>query len=212
MSHIGDLLPQAAASPPTRREARCETILDVARACFLGDGYAATSMSTIAARLGGSKGTLYNYFPCKAGLFSAVIRRECARQALPLFDRLGEDEVETTLHELARGIVAFIHAETSLTIQRLIAAEASRFPELGQLFYESGPRPVQERLIGLLSRLMDSGLLARADAETAATHFMALVLSNTDRLRLWGGMPALRPADLDRQTRAAVEVFLRAYG
>ena len=45
-----------------RRDERRDGILDVGRDCFLVDGYAATSMSSIAARLGGSKGTLYNYF------------------------------------------------------------------------------------------------------------------------------------------------------
>ena len=36
-------------------------------------------MSTIAARLGGSKGTLYNYFKSKEELFEAYIRETCGR-------------------------------------------------------------------------------------------------------------------------------------
>ena len=44
---------------------RRELILDVASEVFLKEGYAATSMSEIAARLGGSKGTLYNYLKSK---------------------------------------------------------------------------------------------------------------------------------------------------
>ena len=40
------------------RDRRSE-ILDVAGEIFLDQGYAAASMSAIAARLGGSKGTLY---------------------------------------------------------------------------------------------------------------------------------------------------------
>ena len=58
-----------------RDQAREAIILDVARDCFLAEGYAATSMSTIAARLGGSKGTLYNYFKNKEDLFAAVVQR-----------------------------------------------------------------------------------------------------------------------------------------
>ena len=40
------------------RDERREAILKVARAAFLSDGYAATSMSAIAAKVGGSKATL----------------------------------------------------------------------------------------------------------------------------------------------------------
>ena len=46
--------------PRLDRDARREAILDVASDVFLEEGYANASMSTIAARLGGSKGTLYN--------------------------------------------------------------------------------------------------------------------------------------------------------
>ena len=47
------------------RDQRREAILQVAREVFFEYGYSAASMSTIAARLGGSKGTLYNYFKNK---------------------------------------------------------------------------------------------------------------------------------------------------
>ena len=54
-----------------------EHILKVAYAAFLGEGYAATSMSSIAAKVGGSKATLYNYFSSKEELFAAVIEEKC---------------------------------------------------------------------------------------------------------------------------------------
>ena len=38
-------------------------------------------MATIAARVGGSKATLYNHFPSKEDLFAAVIREVCEGQA-----------------------------------------------------------------------------------------------------------------------------------
>ena len=67
----------SAASNPSKRDERREAILDVAEACFLAEGYDATSMSTIAARVGGSKGTLYNYFKNKEELFAAMMQRVC---------------------------------------------------------------------------------------------------------------------------------------
>ena len=69
-----------------RRDQRREAILEVARAVFTEEGFAAASMSSIAARLGGSKGTLYNYFKSKEELFAAYVREECARFAEGVFD------------------------------------------------------------------------------------------------------------------------------
>lgn len=68
------------ASPDERRE----HILAVAARVFAEDGYGATSMSTIAARLGGSKATLYKYFPSKELLFEAVIQQRCGEVVAPL--------------------------------------------------------------------------------------------------------------------------------
>src|SRR5580698_7433873 len=72
----------------TRSDAKRRAILDVASEVFVAQGYAATSMSEIAARLGGSKGTLYNYFRSKEELFSAFIVDTCQGPAMTYFDRL----------------------------------------------------------------------------------------------------------------------------
>jgi AcrR family transcriptional regulator len=58
----------------TAKDVRRQAIMQIARDIFLEEGYAAASMSAIAARLGGSKGTLYNYFASKEELFKAVIQ------------------------------------------------------------------------------------------------------------------------------------------
>ena len=59
-------------------EATRQLLIDVAREFFTERGYAGTSMSLIATRVGGSKGTLYNYFKSKEELFVAVIERNGA--------------------------------------------------------------------------------------------------------------------------------------
>jgi len=72
----------------SRGDAKRRAILDVASEVFLAQGYAATSMSEIAATLGGSKGTLYNYFRSKEELFSAFITDTCQGPAMAIFDQL----------------------------------------------------------------------------------------------------------------------------
>src|SRR3546814_4420702 len=56
-----------------RKTQRRASILEVARLSFFEKGYAATTMSGIAATLGGSKSTLWRYFSSKEELFAAVL-------------------------------------------------------------------------------------------------------------------------------------------
>src|SRR3546814_14236049 len=56
-----------------RKTQRRASILEVARRSFFEKGYAATTMSGIAATLGGSKSTLWRYFSSKEELFAAVL-------------------------------------------------------------------------------------------------------------------------------------------
>jgi AcrR family transcriptional regulator len=195
-----------------RRTARREAILKVARGYFLSEGFAATSMSVISSRLGGSKGTLYNYFENKEDLFAAVMRRECASRVLPLFDQAAASTVEETLYRLGRGFLEFVLSDATLTIQRVIIAEGARFPELGRIFYENGPKLFTERLVELFADLIEAGSLPSADPVLAASHFKDLALSSTDHMVLWRVHPPLDATELDRQARIAVAAFLKAYG
>src|ERR1700756_1305734 len=89
------------APPINRRDQRREAILKIAQQVFLEEGYAAASMSTIAARVGGSKGTLYNYFRSKAELFVAVIQNLCEIQQNHMFD-IPDPDIRKFMTELGR--------------------------------------------------------------------------------------------------------------
>ena len=195
-----------------KRDERRETILDVARDCFLVYGYAATSMSAIAARLGGSKGTLYNYFKSKDELFAAMMQRQCGEMQDTLFDvsAVG-DAPRARLTHFGRTFLELLLSPDSLAIQRLVVAESERFPELGHAFYESGPRPVMQRMGDYLGELMHRGVLRNADTAAAANHFKDLALSGVYQRRLWGVISDLTPEQMDAQIECAVDTFLRAY-
>src|ERR1700709_127446 len=61
------------------KEAMHERILDTAGRLFYGQGIRAVGVDTIAAEIGISKRTLYNYFPSKDALITAYL----GRRALP---------------------------------------------------------------------------------------------------------------------------------
>jgi AcrR family transcriptional regulator len=195
-----------------RRDERRDAILDVARDCFLSLGYAATSMSAIAARLGGSKGTLYNYFKSKEELFAAMMERQCLELQDVLFDVSGVgDEPRQRLTHFGRNFLELLLEPMPLAIHRIVVAESERFPELGRAFYDSGPRLIMDRIGAYLSELMDQGLLRRADPLIAAQHFKDLAISGVYQPRLWGVIGDLTPEQMDVQVERGVDTFMRAY-
>src|SRR3954464_9054153 len=116
------------------RDARREAILDVAEAVFLEQGFAAASMSEIAARLGGSKGTLYNYFKSKDELFQAYVQRRCVLNLDEIYGIESRAEsVRETLARVGRGFLKRVLSDENLRHFRLIIAEAERAPEFGRM-------------------------------------------------------------------------------
>src|SRR6266550_287247 len=57
----------------SRKDRKRAEIVAIAQNLFFREGYAGTSMSQLAAALGGSKTTLYNYFQAKEDLLLAVV-------------------------------------------------------------------------------------------------------------------------------------------
>ena len=197
-----------------KSELRRRAILDVAREAFLAQGFAATSMSEIAVRLGGSKGTLYNYFRSKEDLFAAIMIDTCQGPANAVFDHLPpiDGDLRAGLIELGAGLLGFILSGPSMAIHRLAVAEADRFPVLGRIFYETGPLRGQERLEVYFRSLIDAGQLKPVDPGMAARRFKDLVLSDVYSRRLWGVMEDLTPAQLEAHATESADIFLAAFG
>ena len=201
-----------AAKPLSDRDARREAILDVAEQVFLEEGFDAASMSTIAARVGGSKGTLYNYFRSKDDLFAAYVQRHCAWQSEAMFALLGErTDLVATLHDLGQRHLEMVLGEDNVRRFRVITAEAERAPEIGRIFYESGPQNAARRLAALLSDAAARGELVIEDPLQAAHNFIALCSSRLHKARLCNFTPEPGADDIDREVRGAVKVFLAAY-
>jgi AcrR family transcriptional regulator len=196
-----------------RSDARRRAILDVARAIFLQEGYAAASMSNIAARLGGSKGTLYNYFRSKEELFAAFMTDMCEGVANALFDNLPdfEGDLRPALVKAGEGFVGLILSEPLVAIHRLIIGEAGRFPELGRIFYENGPKRGETRLGAYFQGAIDAGLLRPGDPVAMGKRFKQLVISDLQDRRLWGVLGEPAPDEIRARVAEGVDIFLAAY-
>jgi AcrR family transcriptional regulator len=195
------------------RDARREAILDAAAEVFMEEGFAAASMSAIAARVGGSKGTLYNYFKSKEALFEAYIVRHCVWQQEAMFALVTPDsDIAEALTHFGRGYLASVFSEFSLRNFRLIVAEAERAPQIGKAFYEAGPLAGVARLAGHIERWAREGRLSLADPVGAAHQFIGLCQNRLFKARLCNAVPELSAEGIDAEVGAAVATFLAAFG
>lgn len=201
---------------PSRREAnrqsRREAILDVAAQSFLEQGYAGTTMSAIAATLGGSKGTLWSYFESKDVLFAAVIERvtDAFRAQLSLILK-PDDGVEAALRRFCAEFLRKVTSPEAIAIHRLVVGEANRFPEIGRIFYARAPQRTQRLLADFIDGAMARGELRRDDALTAARQLTALVMYGGHQQMLMSLIEALTPEAIQAEVDRAMATFLRAY-
>ncbi len=205
-------MPLAEARKPTPDERRT-AILDIAREAFLEEGYAATSMSRIAALVGGSKATLYSYFPSKKDLFVAVMDRETNHLFDQIFNvKLQAGEPRAAFHELVRRSISALLSDTILKGYRLIVAEAGRFPEISKACYDLAVRRGLERLALYFGQVMLDGVMRPCDPMQAAETFLDLTAGSLHTQRLWAAIDAVAPEALDAEARRITGVFLAAYG
>jgi AcrR family transcriptional regulator len=196
---------------PTRDERR-ETILKVAREVFFEQGYTAASMSTIAARLGGSKGTLYNYFKSKEELFEAQVRERCGAAADRITEVTAEGEPEEVLTRLGEQYLEHLYSQETVQMFRILVAEAQRSPELARVFYEVGPARGQQGLTDYLEAAKARGALAMPDCALAAEQFLSLCKGRAHLQFLLNLIPPLKPAEIRLQIAQAVSAFITLYG
>jgi TetR/AcrR family transcriptional regulator, mexJK operon transcriptional repressor len=207
---------QIASSDSPRSDAKRRAIVDVARSAFLAQGYAATSMSEIAAKLGGSKGTLYNYFRSKEELFEAFMVETCQGPAAEVFGRLPSPtesrDIRASLIDHGVTLLEFLLREDMIALHRLVVAEAGRFPELGRMFYEAGPQRGEVRFTEYFEGAIAAGLVRAGDAKMMGQRLKDLVLSDVYLRRLWGVLEPLSARAARAHVAESVDIFLRAFG
>jgi AcrR family transcriptional regulator len=202
----------ATATTPNRDQRR-ETIMSVAREVFFEHGYTGTSMSAIAARLGGSKGTLYNYFKSKEELFEAQLRDLCDSKADELREAIAGDEPpDEALSNLGRSYLAHLYSEETVKLFRILVAESQRSPELGRLFYAVGPARGRKSLEEYFLAAKAKGLLDIPDCGLAANQFLSLCKGAQHLQFLLNLIPPLTAEEIGVEVDQAVHAFMAIYG
>jgi AcrR family transcriptional regulator len=205
--------PKSSGGRPTRTAAaaRDERLLEIATNMFLQYGFEATSIDSLAEAAGIGKATLYARYSDKSALFTAVLRRRILQVYLPIEAELENNfkgaDLEDALQLIAQRLLEKSVTTESITLGRILSAQASRFPDLAQLaVQESWGR--QLRLVeGVLRHFSGEICLPPLDFPLIADLFLSIVLGRVTALAMFGSVPD-RDA-LVKRSKAAVRLFVR---
>ena len=196
----------------TKTEAKRQAILQAAAAVFREVGFERASMSEIRARVGGSKATLYNYFPSKEKLFFEVMYQATERTLVDITATL-DPEAEDVRQELLRfgqKLLPALYSPASIAVRRVVIAESGQ-SDIGKVVFEGATLPMERHVAEFLRRAMKRGNLRSADAKIAAMQLLSLLESELLQRVLLGVEVSLKPDALKANVRRAVEVFLSGY-
>lgn len=197
----------------TKSEAKREAILDVAAHVFREEGFERTTMSEICARVGGSKATIYNYFPSKEDLFFEIMFRstEAEFEATHLVLDPTKDNIAEALRHFGEGLLTLLNSPDVQAARRLIAAESGR-SGLGRLCYERGPKRGEAMLSDFLQEAMSLGKLRPADPMVATRHLRGLLEFELLDRSLYHLQDEMTAEQIKAIAERAIDVFMAAYG
>lgn len=196
----------------TERSAKHAAVLDAARRMFIRDGYGATGMDAIAKEAGVAKQTIYNHFRSKEELFAAVVRGRCDEMTVFLEDVGIENKPpEEVLRELGNHFLQSVLSGKRMPLLRVLVAEAQRFPELGRIYYQSGPDVAARRLAHYLEEQNAKGVLQVPDPRLAAEAFYGMLSSHLQVRALLELEPQINAERQQAHVNMAVETLLRAW-
>lgn len=194
----------------SKSEQRRVHILHVAAETFTELGVENTTMLDILNRLGGSKSTIYSYFPSKAELVQAVVAHAAEIKLQEAFIKLDTGAApDEMLRRFGRTYLTQILTPELVSATRIAQQDGQR-SDNGKRFYDSGPRIGWELMQAWLDHHVAAGALIPCDTRVAAMHLKGLLQSELlDRALFGMPMPAAGP--VHQAADRAIDAFLRAY-
>jgi TetR/AcrR family transcriptional repressor of mexJK operon len=198
-------------SPSQLLSARAR-ILEAAAETFRTHGYD-VPMDTVAAAANVAKQTLYNQFGSKEDLFKAMIADRAAIMRAPLAAHALERHPREMLTDVARQYYTHACSPSEMGYYRMIIGASQQFPEIGQAYYEAGPRQMLEALSQWIAREERLGRLdAGGEPNIAAEHFLGMITGQIEARWLLGVGTEMSPNEIERRAKFCADVFMRAFG
>jgi AcrR family transcriptional regulator len=195
-----------------RTEEKRDEIVRIATELFEKHGFERCSMAALSERLGGSKATLYGYFPSKEDLLRAVLDCEVAKDADGVIrDFPAKDDLRESLILLGTAYLNKRMSPLPLANMRMVANQPAG-STMGKDFYLNIIRPNFQRLADKFEALMDEGKLKRADPHVVTMHWKGLCDWDFFEQRLLGAIDGPDPKQVKKAVTLAADAFLKLYG
>ncbi|WP_422495159.1 TetR/AcrR family transcriptional regulator, partial [Acinetobacter sp. GZD-210] len=164
----------------TKAHEKDQKILDAATKFFLIHGFSGTTTDMIQKEAGVSKATMYGCYKNKEAMFAAVIERQCTNmQKQIILVETKADNLRSALTEIGKTYLCFILSHSGLAFFRVCIAEAVRFPELSEKFFELGPQRLANIIAGYLEKSVKQGEIElSSSSEVTANIFLSLLRSD----------------------------------
>jgi AcrR family transcriptional regulator len=194
---------------PSKRE----QILETAGKLFMQLGFQAVSVDQIAAAVPVSKPTLYVHFADKRALFTAVVKERCERALASLKAGIAEGHtVEESLHAFGREFLDLLLSKQALQFHRVIIGESESFPDMAQMFFETGPQQTHGLLKDYLTQLDKKGFLTVPDPARSADLFLSMLKGYTHMKCLLGIIKKeVTKEEREKLIDSAVTIFVRGH-
>lgn len=189
-------------------------ILDAAGSLFASQGYAATSMDTIARDAGVSKQTVYSHYGNKEALFMAVVKNECESHQLTATPPAEDPHCEWLYH-FAESFAELITSTEVLSVYQMCIAGAQADPHCSELLWQAGPEPTLRGLSEYLQQQQQASVLHIEDIELATSQLVNMLTPRQFIRSLLGLISEQDLADqadnVRRYAKETVALFIRAH-
>lgn len=203
-------------SGAARRKGRCslperrQALLDAARDVFLEKGFANATIDAVVERAGGSKATVYALFESKEGLFAALVA-EAAEELSTLVQGYALDgDIEEDLRDFGRHYLEVLTRPERLALFRLVLGECGRVPEVGEIFFRTGPQVIFRRVAEMLRSAVARGQIAVSDVDAMAHFFIDALRGHVHMEVMLNPTRRPTPKEIERHVDFVVQTFLRA--
>ncbi len=191
-------------------EVRRRAILDAAWQVFLERGFAGATIDAVVERAGGSKATVYAQFGNKEGLFVALVMGGAQDFAASIDAAAAAGTTfEETLREIGRRYLGLVLAPERVALYRLVVAESGRLPEVGDIFFRSGPQSVVAHVAEFFRAAAARGLVPPVAPEALAIQFLGSVLGDNHFRVLCNPTRSPTAKEIERHVDMAVALFLK---
>jgi len=186
-------------------------ILKTAQKLFVTQGYAEVSMDALADAVPVSKRTLYNHFRDKKALFTAVMQARCEFISQAIEKILLEEnrDVVQMLTHMGKQFLSVVLKPEAINIYRTAITQVSHFPDMGKLFYASGPMRCKGMFADYLEKLDRQGELDIPNSKRAADVFFSMLVGRMQMRMLLGVEKRVKQKEMDEHIDYAVRVFMR---